>query len=125
MRRSVNEKLEKSGKKERYVVATLTFFPDAPTPKFHISECTNQVERASSTETCRKRLVRPTQGALQGRTCPPPLACAVAAHQILFAQNVLRVEDHVKEIYPRGRATVPESIKAELLQRIRKFLAEN
>jgi hypothetical protein len=26
VRRSVNEKLEKSGEKERYVVATLTFF---------------------------------------------------------------------------------------------------
>jgi enhancer of yellow 2 transcription factor len=48
-------------------------------------------------------------------------------------QNVLRekglesisVEELVKEITPRGRATVPDSLKAELLQRIRKFLAEN
>jgi enhancer of yellow 2 transcription factor len=35
------------------------------------------------------------------------------------------VEELVKEITPRGRATVPDSLKAELLQRIRKFLAEN
>jgi hypothetical protein len=125
--------LKRAGKKKGTLWLPSLFFPDAPNPKFHISECTNQVERASSTETCRKRLARPTQGALQGRTRPPPLACAVAAHQILFAQNVLRekgleaisVEELVKEITPRGRATVPDSLKAELLQRIRKFLAEN
>lgn len=35
----------------------------------------------------------------------------------------ITVEELVMEITPRGRATVPENIKAELLQRIRKFLA--
>jgi enhancer of yellow 2 transcription factor len=52
---------------------------------------------------------------------------------VFSAQTVLRekgldaisVEELVKEITPRGRATVPDSLKAELLQRIRKFLAEN
>jgi enhancer of yellow 2 transcription factor len=67
---------------------------------------------------------------------PPPFAHPVAAqpsHPVLLPQNVLRekgleaisVEELVKEITPRGRATVPDSLKAELLQRIRKFLAEN
>jgi len=37
----------------------------------------------------------------------------------------LKVSDLVSEITPRGRATVPDAIKAELLQRIRKFLASN
>jgi hypothetical protein len=53
--------------------------------------------------------------------------------RLILLQNVLRekgleaisVEELVKEITPRGRATVPDSLKAELLQRIRKFLAEN
>ena len=36
----------------------------------------------------------------------------------------ITVEDLVGEITPRGRATVPDAIKAELLQRIRKFLQE-
>ena len=52
---------------------------------------------------------------------------------VFSAQTVLRekgldaisVDELVKEITPRGRATVPDSLKAELLQRIRKFLAEN
>lgn len=37
----------------------------------------------------------------------------------------ITVEDLVQEITPRGRATVPSAIKAELLQRIRKFLQAN
>ena len=37
----------------------------------------------------------------------------------------ITVEDLVQEITPRGRATVPSAIKAELLQRIRKFLEAN
>ena len=32
------------------------------------------------------------------------------------------VEELVSEITPKGRATIPEEVKAELLQRIRKFL---
>ncbi len=32
------------------------------------------------------------------------------------------VEELVSEITPKGRATIPEDVKAELLQRIRKFL---
>jgi len=32
------------------------------------------------------------------------------------------VEELVAEITPRGRSTVPPNIKAELLQRIRKFI---
>lgn len=36
----------------------------------------------------------------------------------------ITVEDLVAEITPRGRATVPASVKEELLQRIRKFLQE-
>eukprot|EP00290_Baffinella_frigidus_P004478 CAMPEP_0180184664 /NCGR_PEP_ID=MMETSP0986-20121125/41948_1 /TAXON_ID=697907 /ORGANISM="non described non described, Strain CCMP2293" /LENGTH=157 /DNA_ID=CAMNT_0022138371 /DNA_START=526 /DNA_END=1001 /DNA_ORIENTATION=+ len=35
----------------------------------------------------------------------------------------ISVEDLVAEITPRGRATIPDDIKAELLERIRKFLA--
>ena len=34
----------------------------------------------------------------------------------------ISVDELVDEITPRGRATVPDDIKAELLQRIRKFL---
>ena len=37
----------------------------------------------------------------------------------------ITVEELVAEITPRGRATVPSAIKAELLQRIRKFLTQN
>ena len=37
----------------------------------------------------------------------------------------ITVEELVAEITPRGRATVPAAIKAELLQRIRKFLTQN
>jgi enhancer of yellow 2 transcription factor len=32
------------------------------------------------------------------------------------------VEELVAEITPKGRSTIPEDVKAELLQRIRKFL---
>ena len=47
-----------------------------------------------------------------------------------FCKDVIRrkglekvtVEELVSEITPKGRATIPEEIKAELLQRIRKFL---
>ncbi|KAJ3121054.1 hypothetical protein HK101_006805 [Irineochytrium annulatum] len=35
------------------------------------------------------------------------------------------VEELSAEITPKGRAAVPDSIKAELLQRIRKILAED
>uniref|UniRef100_UPI0035900294 transcription and mRNA export factor ENY2 n=1 Tax=Myxine glutinosa TaxID=7769 RepID=UPI0035900294 len=35
------------------------------------------------------------------------------------------VEELVTEITPRGRALVPDSVKKELLQRIRTFLAQN
>ena len=34
----------------------------------------------------------------------------------------ITVEDLVAEITPKGRAAVPDAVKAELLQRIRKFL---
>jgi enhancer of yellow 2 transcription factor len=34
----------------------------------------------------------------------------------------ITVDELVAEITPKGRATVPNEIKAELLQRIRKFL---
>ena len=34
----------------------------------------------------------------------------------------ITVEDLVAEITPRGRATVPDAVKAELLQKIRDFL---
>merc|ERR1719183_1586797 len=34
----------------------------------------------------------------------------------------ITVEELVAEITPRGRATVPEAVKAELLQKIRDFL---
>ena len=37
----------------------------------------------------------------------------------------ITVEDLVQEITPRGRATVPSAIKAELLQRISKLLQAN
>mmetsp|Transcript_41199 Transcript_41199/g.64372 ORF Transcript_41199/g.64372 Transcript_41199/m.64372 type:complete len:100 (-) Transcript_41199:343-642(-) len=37
----------------------------------------------------------------------------------------ISVEDLVAEITPRGRATIPDDIKAELLERIRKFLASS
>ncbi|XP_023667666.1 transcription and mRNA export factor ENY2 isoform X1 [Paramormyrops kingsleyae] len=35
------------------------------------------------------------------------------------------VEDLVAEITPKGRALVPDSVKKELLQRIRAFLAQH
>ena len=34
----------------------------------------------------------------------------------------ITVDELVAEITPRGRATVPDEIKADLLQRIRRFL---
>ncbi|EQC36438.1 enhancer-yellow 2 transcription factor [Saprolegnia diclina VS20] len=36
--------------------------------------------------------------------------------------NQITVEDLVDEITPKGRAAVPDSIKADMLERIRKFL---
>ena len=47
-----------------------------------------------------------------------------------FCKDVIRrkglekvtVEELVSEITPKGRSTIPEDVKAELLQRIRKFL---
>jgi enhancer of yellow 2 transcription factor len=36
----------------------------------------------------------------------------------------ITVEDLVLEMVPKGRALVPESVKKELLQRIRGFLAQ-
>ncbi|KAG7264280.1 hypothetical protein CRUP_026226 [Coryphaenoides rupestris] len=35
------------------------------------------------------------------------------------------VEDLVTEVTPKGRALVPDSVKKELLQRIRAFLAQH
>ena len=35
------------------------------------------------------------------------------------------VDDLVAEITPKGRALVPDSVKKELLQRIRTFLAQH
>jgi len=35
--------------------------------------------------------------------------------------TTMTVEQLTQEIIPRGRGTVPDDIKAELLQRIRKF----
>ncbi|XP_029360649.1 transcription and mRNA export factor ENY2 [Echeneis naucrates] len=37
----------------------------------------------------------------------------------------ITVEDLVVEITPKGRALVPDSVKKELLQRIRAFLAQH
>ncbi|WOL03719.1 hypothetical protein Cni_G12439 [Canna indica] len=37
-------------------------------------------------------------------------------------RNNVTVDDLVQVITPKGRATVPDSVKAELLQRIRSFL---
>eukprot|EP00960_Hanusia_phi_P071581 767583-Hanusia_phi.AAC.3 len=37
----------------------------------------------------------------------------------------LSVDELVSEITPRGYATIPDEVKAELLERIRKFLAAN
>mmetsp|Transcript_5093 Transcript_5093/g.11127 ORF Transcript_5093/g.11127 Transcript_5093/m.11127 type:complete len:105 (+) Transcript_5093:263-577(+) len=37
----------------------------------------------------------------------------------------INVEDLVKEITPKGRAMVPDAVKAELLTRIRNFLAND
>lgn len=36
----------------------------------------------------------------------------------------VKVDDLVKEITPKGRSSVPDSVKRELLQRIRTFLAQ-
>ncbi|KAL4331619.1 hypothetical protein AHAS_Ahas13G0518200 [Arachis hypogaea] len=38
-------------------------------------------------------------------------------------RNNVTVDDLVQVITPKGRASVPDSVKAELLQRIRSFLA--
>ncbi|KAG7020143.1 Transcription and mRNA export factor SUS1, partial [Cucurbita argyrosperma subsp. argyrosperma] len=38
-------------------------------------------------------------------------------------RNNVSVDDLVQVITPKGRASVPDSVKAELLQRIRTFLA--
>ena len=37
----------------------------------------------------------------------------------------ITVEDLVEEITPQGRSTVPDTIKADMLQRIRTFLSNN
>eukprot|EP00941_MAST-03F_sp_MAST-3F-sp1_P000732 g732.t1 len=36
----------------------------------------------------------------------------------------ITVEELVQEITPRGRATVPDSVKGEIQERIRKFLSD-
>ncbi|NP_001132502.1 Transcription and mRNA export factor ENY2 [Zea mays] len=38
-------------------------------------------------------------------------------------RNNVRVDDLIHVIVPKGRASVPASVKAELLQRIRSFMA--
>mmetsp|Transcript_26494 Transcript_26494/g.26740 ORF Transcript_26494/g.26740 Transcript_26494/m.26740 type:complete len:102 (+) Transcript_26494:95-400(+) len=58
------------------------------------------------------------------------LACGWREEMKEFCKEVIRrkglekvtVEELVAEITPKGRATIPEEIKGELLQKIRKFL---
>ncbi|KZV40003.1 hypothetical protein F511_12398 [Dorcoceras hygrometricum] len=38
-------------------------------------------------------------------------------------RNNVTVDDLINAITPKGRASVPDSVKAEMLQRIRSFLA--
>ncbi|KAL5717594.1 Transcription and mRNA export factor eny2 [Ranunculus cassubicifolius] len=45
------------------------------------------------------------------------------AHTRKRGRNSVTVDDLVHAITPKGRASVPDSVKAELLQRIRSFLA--
>ena len=42
--------------------------------------------------------------------------------QSVLSYKKVTVEELVAEITPKGRSSVPEDIKADLLQRIRKFL---
>ncbi|KAL2524587.1 Transcription and mRNA export factor SUS1 [Abeliophyllum distichum] len=45
------------------------------------------------------------------------------AHARKKGRNNVTVDDLVHVITPKGRASVPDSVKAELLQRIRSFLS--
>ena len=64
---------------------------------------------------------------------PPPrnfrrshrsLACRAAALIRSKGDQQLTVEELTSEIQPHGRATVPDEVKADLLQRIRRFVEE-
>mmetsp|Transcript_5092 Transcript_5092/g.11123 ORF Transcript_5092/g.11123 Transcript_5092/m.11123 type:complete len:85 (+) Transcript_5092:448-702(+) len=56
-------------------------------------------------------------------TPSPPLFGADLIRKKGLSQ--INVEDLVKEITPKGRAMVPDAVKAELLTRIRNFLAND
>lgn len=57
-------------------------------------------------------------------TCPSATNAQEHCKEIIRGKGLekISVDELVDEITPRGRATVPDDIKAELLQRIRKFL---
>jgi enhancer of yellow 2 transcription factor len=53
-----------------------------------------------------------------------PLTLAPRGADLIKSKGLeqVTVDDLVAEVTPKGRASVPDSVKAELLQRIRKFL---
>ena len=52
---------------------------------------------------------------------PPPRAEIIAAK----GAEHTTVEELVKDITPKGRATVPEAVKGDVLEKIRTFLKKN
>ncbi|KAG8081683.1 hypothetical protein GUJ93_ZPchr0019g2683 [Zizania palustris] len=56
---------------------------------------------------------------LSALSCPFVFCRAYARNK---GRNNVTVDDLIHVITPKGRASVPDSVKAELLQRIRSFL---
>uniref|UniRef100_A0A8C9FW91 Transcription and mRNA export factor ENY2 n=1 Tax=Pavo cristatus TaxID=9049 RepID=A0A8C9FW91_PAVCR len=53
--------------------------------------------------------------------------CLLSSPDVIKEKGLehVTVDDLVAEITPKGRALVPDSVKKELLQRIRTFLAQH
>jgi hypothetical protein len=82
VRRSVNEKLEKSGEKERCFLINSQKRAASPylTTKSDLHlQSPHQTERALASQTCREWLARPAEGALQGAPRAPPRSIPLPA----------------------------------------------
>lgn len=55
---------------------------------------------------------------------PNARSCFVEIQDIIRERGLTTVDDLVREITPKGRQLVPDSVKKELLIRIRHFLEQ-
>ncbi|XP_010575287.1 PREDICTED: transcription and mRNA export factor ENY2 isoform X1 [Haliaeetus leucocephalus] len=100
------------------MVSVLYFFPGCDVP----SEIAQSFSRASNFLKCLKELLRAKL-----------IECGWKDQLKAHCKDVIKekglehvtVDDLVAEITPKGRALVPDSVKKELLQRIRTFLAQH